>query len=170
MISPSGSIYKAFINALSGLVYKSNTIPVYSYPPQNAPNFYIQLGTITTVEEGCKDLFGHEVTMDIQVITQYDGNYATPVDAEGIASLITQALKPTTTSVVNDIEDFKMIWLVLENGFNDGGLFETNRSNRRILQWRFYLDQNPLLDWILIDGSWSDSGIWIDSATWNDGV
>jgi len=28
----------------------------------------------------------------------------------------------------------------------------------------------PVVEWILEDGTWNDSGVWVDSDTWNDGI
>jgi hypothetical protein len=168
MINPKGKIYEAFVTALSGITYQSNPVPVYTFPaPGNIP-FYIQLGSITTVEEGCVDLFGHECTIDIQIISQYDGNYGTPLDSEAISDIVTQTLKATETSTV-DIQEFDMVYIVLDNGFNDSGLNPSNRGYRTINQYRFLILEVPdPTIWILADGTWNDSGVWVDSAVWID--
>ena len=169
-INPKGRIYKAFKSVLDGIGYQGNTLPVVRYPGKNIGNFYIQLGEITTVEEGCKDLFGHECTIDIQIICNYDGNYGTPLDAETISNTVTALLKATTTSVI-PIDEFNMVYIVLDSGINDGGLFPTNRNYRVINNYRFYIEEKiPDGVWILEDGTWNDSGVWIDTALWNDGI
>jgi len=168
MINPRNRIYQAFKTALDGIVYNSNSIPVYSFPaPGNIP-FYIQLGTISTVEEGCKDLFGHECTIDIQVIDQRQGNYGSPKQAEEISNFVIQRLKETTTSV-KSIPDFNMVYIVLDNSFEDPMIFDTSRGYRGIQQFRFYIEEVKVLgDWILDTGFWNDAGIWKDTSNWID--
>ena len=168
MLNPSLNIIKGFISALSGISYGGNTIPVYMIPPQNPDDLYIQIGTVTTVEAGCKDLFGHECTIDIQVIDLGKRNYQSPKRAEEVSSLVLQALKPDVISTVS-LDEFDMIYLILDNSFNDAGLFESDRSYRRILQYRFLANEKVISgDWILATGFWDDFGVWIDTETWND--
>ena len=141
MRNPSGNILTGFVTALNSIVYETNTIPVYTQPPLSAPNFYIQLGNVTETTKGCKDTFGYTGTLDVQIICQYSGGYSTPIDAEAITELITETLKPTPTSTPT-IPNFKMVWMTLDSTLNDGGLFETNKTYRRILNWRFEIDEN----------------------------
>lgn len=171
MINPKNRIYKAFATALSGVTHNGDAIPIVTFPPPGKIPFYVQLGTITTVEEGCKDLFGHECTIDIQVISQYEGNYASPLSAEDIADQVTQLLKAETTSTLS-IDDFDMVYIVLDNGFNDeGDIFATNRSYRTINQYRFLINEvveTPVSDWILFNGFWNQPLYWINDAYWID--
>ena len=169
MLNQSADIYKSFVTALSGITYDGNSIPVYSIsPPKNPGAIFIQLGTITTVEEGCKDLFGHECTMDIQVIDESNRNYTSPKVAEEIAGTIQTTLTPYVTSVVS-MTDFDMIYITLDNAFNDGGLFESDRSYRKIMQWRFLINEQPeFSNWILSTGNWRDIALWIDTEVWID--
>ena len=168
MINPKNRIYKSFISALSGISYNGGTLDVVSFLGKGKTPFYIQLGTITTVEEGCKDVFGHECTIDIQIICQYDGNYASPLDGENISDIVTEKLRLITAGVV-PIVDFDMVYLNLDNSFNDAGLFETERSYRIVSQYRFLIMQNlDSVPWILETGVWNDSGVWKDSSVWID--
>ena len=169
MLNQSADIYKSFVTALSGITYDGNSIPVYSIsPPKNPGAIFIQLGTITTVEEGCKDLFGHECTMDIQVIDESNRNYTSPKVAEEVSGEIQTALKTNVLNVVT-MTNFNMIYLVLDNAFNDGGLFESDRSYRKIMQFRFMIEEiASVSNWILTTGFWNDSGVWIDDAVWID--
>jgi hypothetical protein len=168
MINPKNRIYKAFLSALSGINYNGGTLDVVTFLGKGKTPFYIQLGNITTIEEGCKDVFGHECTIDIQIICQYDGNYATPLDGENISDIVTDRLRLTTAGVLA-IEDFDMIHISLENSFNDAGLFETERSYRVVSQYRFMLmETGAIAAWILDTGFWNDSGVWKDSSVWID--
>lgn len=168
MINPKGRIYKAFKAALDGITYNGITLDVVSYLGKGKTPFYIQMGTITTTDASCKDLFGNECTIDIQVIAQYDGNWASPKDTELIAEDVTNRLNAITTAVI-PIDDFDMTYIVLDNGFNDSGQFETERTYRTINQYRFMLFEKVQLgDWILENCFWNDSGIWDDSAFWCD--
>ncbi len=169
MLNQRINILQGFISALSGLTYDGNPIPVYKIPPKNPDDLYIQLGTITTVQAGCKDLFGHECTLDIQVIDLGRNNYQSPERAEEVTSLVFSALQPNTQSVVS-MSEFDMIYLKLENSFDDSGMFETDTSYRCILQYRFLANEKTGLceDWILRTGLWDDSGVWGDSCIWID--
>ena len=168
MVNQAADIYKSFVTALNSIVYNANTIPVYSVsPPKNPGAIFIQLGTITTVQEGCKDLFGHECTMDIQIIDESSRNYSSPKIAEEVAGLVQEALLANVLSVVT-MSNFDMIYLRLDNAFNDAGLFDTDRSYRRILQFRFMIDEKTTDVWILATGFWNDAGKWDDSSLWID--
>lgn len=168
MINPKLRIYKSFVAALQGITHNSNPVPVYSYPALGAGELYILVGNITTVEEGCKQLFGHECTIDIQVISNYTGNYGTPLDGEEVADQVTQKLKTFSLSTL-PIDEFNMVYILLDNGFNDGGLFDTDRTYRTINQYRFYIEEtSEPCEWILANGVWNDSGCWNDAAVWID--
>ena len=169
MKSPRKAIIKGFYNALSNITYAGQLVPVYSASPLKAPNNpYIQIGSVTTVEEGCKDLFGHACTIDIQVIDSSRDNYATPRAVEEITELVMQTLKPLVLSVV-ELSDFYMINLVLTNTIQDPNIFETAMGYRNIMQWSFdvYELQGEAI-WLLLDGIWNDSGVWVDSEYWYD--
>ena len=119
MQNQAADIYKSFVTALSSITYSGVSIPIYSVsPPKNPGATYIQLGTITTIQSGCKDLFGHDCTMDIQIIDNSMYNYTSPKVAEEIAGEVETALQALVTSVVT-MTNFDMIYLVLENSFND---------------------------------------------------
>ena len=169
MINPKLRIYKAFYAALQGITHNGIPVPVYSYPAMGEGELYILIGNITTVEEGTKDLFGHECTIDVQVVCNYKGNYGSPLDAEQVADQVTVKLKELSLSVL-PINDFDMIYIVLDNGFNDGGLFDTDRSYRTINQYRFCLmELKDGCTWILETGFWVDlNTCWQDEAVWVD--
>jgi len=166
MINPKARIYKAFKAALDGIVYDGITLDVVSFLGKGTTPIYIQMGNITTVEEGCIDLFGNECTIDIQIISQPFGNYTSPKPAEDVSDLVIQTLQATTTSVI-PVDDLDMIYLKLENGFTDSGLTETERTYRVVNQYRFLLLESgepPV--WLLENGYWDTAGKWIGSAFW----
>ena len=166
MIEPKSRILKAFVSALSGV-----GAPVYKFPPKNAPNLYVQLGNITTVADGCKDLFGNECTIDVQVISKTSGSYATPATLATTSQNVLNALQATTTSVI-PVDDFDMIYIFLDNSFDDTGLFESDRTYRNTMQFRFQINQisqvSPCENWILFDGNWNDNKFWSDTCVWVD--
>lgn len=162
------SIIKGFYSALSSITYNATAVPVFSATPTQAPNSpYIQIGSITSNEEGCKDTFGHACTIDIQVIDNTSDNYTTPRRVEEITDEVTEALKPTVTSVVS-LVDFDMINLVLTNTINDHDLLETRAARRNILTWSFdvYQDMDTGVAWLLANDYWDDAGFWVDAETW----
>ena len=168
MINPKNRIYKAFKAVLDGIVYDGNTLDVVSFLGKGTTPLYIQMGNITTVEEGCIDLFGNECTIDIQIISQPFGNYTSPKAAEDVSDIVISRLQATTTGVI-PIDDMYMVYLTLENGFTDSGLTPSERSYRVINQYRFLLLEIPIEgDWILQSGFWNDLGVWKDSAAWID--
>ena len=166
MIEPKSRILKAFVSALSGV-----GAPVYKFPPKNAPNLYVQLGTITTTADGCKDLFGNECTIDIQVISKTPGSYSTPESLEEVSQNVLNLIQATTTSVI-EVDDFDMIYIFLDNSFDDSGLFESDRTYRNVFQFRFQINEKigdtPCGDWILFNGKWNDDKFWRDTCTWVD--
>ena len=165
-INPSKRIIKAFVAALQGITYNAAAVPVYMLPTKNAPNFYIQLGSITASNEGCKDLFGYECTIDVQVISLYDGSYAKPDDSEGISDTVLNNILALPTSTVS-IDNFDMIWMKLDNMFNDPGLFETDRTYRDIMQFRFLINEiRPDRGWLLLNNYWDIEEAWIEDAFW----
>ena len=168
MINPKNRIYKAFKSVLDGIVYDGNTLDVVSFMGKGTTPIYIQMGSITTVEEGCIDLFGNECTIDIQIISQPFGNYTSPKPAEDVSDIVINRLQATTTGVI-PIDDFNMVYLTLENGFTDDGLTPSERNYRVINQYRFLLlEIAEPCEWILAGGVWNDSGCWDDSAAWID--
>ena len=168
MINPKARIYKAFKAALDGIVYDGNVLDVVSFLGKGTTPIYIQMGNITTVEEGCIDLFGNECTIDIQIISQPFGNYTSPKPAEDVSDLVIQTLQATTTSVI-PVDGLQMVYLTLENGFTDSGLTETERAYRVVNQYRFLLlELTEPCEWILAQGVWNDSGCWDDTAVWID--
>ena len=165
-INPSKRIIKAFVAALQGITHNAASVPVYMFPPKNAPKFYIQLGNVTASQEGCKDLFGHECTLDVQVISMYDGSYATPEDSEEISDTVLTNILALPTSTIS-VDNFDMIWLTLDNMFNDQGLFETDRTYRDVMQFRFLINEiTGDKPWLLLDNYWDTNGAWVDSAFW----
>ena len=167
MLSASSDIIKSFVSALSSITYEGESVPVYVNPPKGVGGLYIQLGTVTTVEEGCKDLFGHECTIDVQVIDTGARNYSTPKRVEEVSQVVSITLKPDELSTVS-MSNFDMIYLTLDNSFNDQGLFSSDRAYRKIMQFRFMVMENDGGDWILSNGIWTDGGVWIDTAVWID--
>lgn len=168
MINPKSRIYKAFKAVLDGIVYDGNTLDVVSFLGKGTTPLYIQMGNITTVEEGCIDLFGNECTIDIQIISQPFGNYTSLKAAEDVSDIVINRLQATTTGVI-PVDDMDMVYLTLENGFTDSGLTPSERSYRVINQYRFLLLEIPYeADWILQTGFWNDLGVWKDSSTWID--
>jgi hypothetical protein len=169
MLNPRADIIKSFGAALSGLTYDGSTVPVYGTSPQKAPaTIYIQLGSVITTETGCKDGFGHECTMDIQIIDNSRANRATQKNIEEVTTLVLNTIKSTTTSVVS-MTDFEMIWLTLSNSINDVQLFDTSYAPRNILQFSFEINEtrdNPCLTSIWYSGTWAADGIWLPNCTW----
>ena len=169
MLNPRADIIKSFGAALSGLSYDGNTIPVYASTPQKAPDsLYIFIGTVTTNETGCKDVFGHDGSIDIQIIDNSKRNYATPEDIEEVTTLVLDTIKSTTTSVVS-MTNHEMIWLTLANTLNDVTLFDTSYAPRNILTFNFEITEtlaDPCANWIMANDYWNDSGYWLTNCTW----
>ncbi len=168
MINPRPAIIKGLATALDGLVYDSQEVPVYSASPLKATaKPYIQLGTLTVVEGGCKQGFGHSCTIDIQVIDNTANNRVSPKATEEITSLVLTALRPTKLNVIS-LSEFAMINLTMSNSFQDMGMFETDRYYRNVLQFTFEVYEVSVSNWILATGNWNDSGLWIDTEVWID--
>lgn len=169
MRNPRYDIYKSFGAALQGITLGGNAIPVYSISPQKAPEgIYIVLGSITTNQEGCKQNFGHECTMDIQVIDNTRKNYITPKNIEEVTTNVMANIFPKTTSVLA-LDNFDMTWLTITNSFNDSGMFEDGRGSRNVVQFSFEVFEKTVFDvWILETNFWNDMGRWDDFSSWND--
>lgn len=171
MQNPRSDILKSFGAALSGnITYNSTEIPVYGTSPEKAPDtLYIQLGTITTNEAGCKDGFGHECTIDIQIIDNSRANYSSQKAIEDVTALVLNEIKPTVTSVVS-MSFHSMTWLTLSNSFNDVSLFETSYAPRNILQFSFEIYETAdCSNSIWASGTWLSSGIWKSNCVWISG-
>ena len=167
MNNPVGDTIEAFIKALDSIVYLGDTITAYSIPPNGQLGNYIEVHTPTTTELGCKTIIGHEATIQVDIITQFAGNFGTPKVAEDITNLVVNAIRPKPGSVLT-VNNFDMITLMLTNSISDTELFGTNRSYRKILTWTFLIDDPTGLPWILDLGTWNDGGIWKDTSVWID--
>lgn len=166
MKNPRTDIIKGFASALGSIEYNSTAVPVFSASPvKNTDVPYIQLGSINTIEEGCKDTFGHACTIDIQVIDTSAKNRRSPKVVEEITQLVQTALKPTVTSTIA-LDNFDMINLVLTNTIQDPNIFETSNASRTIMQWSFDVYERPEFVWLLENNYWNDEGFWVDTATW----
>lgn len=169
MKNPRYDIYKSFGAALQGITQGGQAVNVYANSPQKEPQgIYILIGTITTVQDGTKQEFGHDCTIDIQVIDNSRANYITPLAIENVTTSVMEALMPTTLGTVL-MDDFYMVWMRLTNTFSDSGLFDDGHGTRNILQYAFEIYEKQLTGiWLLITGFWDDNGIWDDTANWID--
>lgn len=168
MKNPAGKTIEAFVTALSSIVYNATPIPVYSIPPDGELGNYIVVREPTNTELGCKIIIGHDATIQVDIITAFQGNFGTPLPAEEITDLVTEAIKPNPGHVLT-VENFEMITLTLGNSIPDSNLFGDNRSYRRVLTWNFIIDEDNVPVWILELGNWNDGGIWDDNDVWKDG-
>lgn len=167
MINPVANTIETFRNALSGIVFESKAVNVYTVPPDGELGNHIIIREPTTVEQGCKSIIGHDATIQIDVITPFAGNFGSPLPMETITSFVLQAIKPGTGNVLT-VVDFDMITLMLTNSITDRNFFPTNRGLRKILTWSFIIDEGVVIPWILDTGFWNDSGIWKDTSVWID--
>ena len=163
------AIIKGFASALTGLTYNNKSVPVYTGSPLKAPTKpYIQLGSLNTNEEGCKDMFGHACSYDVQIIDNSNKNFVSPKACEEITDLVLAAIKPSFLSVVTLADPFEMTNLTLSNSFQDSGIFETDRYYRNILQFSFDVHEVLQAVWIMAEGVWNNSGVWVDTEVWID--
>lgn len=100
MKDPSDSLLTKIYTALNGLVtYNAVTIPVYTVPVNDddrTADHYIRIDTLRLIEDGAKDRFISEGTVDIYIYSFFTGRgIGSKLPVDTISSSVAQLLDTT---------------------------------------------------------------------------
>jgi len=115
---PDGMLREAYITQLSGNVLDSGgqPVPVFDLVPTNIRFPYIRVSQVSAVDDSCMDAFGTNTLMDINVFTQFDGDFGGTEVGERLATQITQRIIVGDQPEVLDLSpDFKCVLSILNN-------------------------------------------------------
>ena len=169
MKNPRIDILKAYLTALNGITYNGQPVKVYTIPPKGMLNPYIMLTNLVGNNYDDMFTFSHSFDIDVEVITQFSGNWGAPDAAEEITNSVCEALLPTRTSVL-PLLNFKMVTMYHSNQIDDQTFFDSNRGYRVTTTFTMVLDEvKDFGDCWLASGVWSSSGIWGSECVWNSG-
>ncbi len=135
-------ILEAFVTLLDGnLTSDGVDYPVYSVMPATKQDFYVLLGSFTSVEDDTKDRFMANVTLDVQIVGRFDKRTYSRKEIGIIVNSLKTLVKPTTTSSLDLSPDFNNTILMVDNESTDTSLFDTDKVYRHILRYRMIIEE-----------------------------
>ena len=141
MKDPSDSIRDWLYTKLYTKVsYLTAVIPFYSMPPKDAAMPYIAVGEhMMTGEQGTKDAYITEHSVDIEIWTSFEGNDASYVMANTIADSVIQILRTRTKQTITG---YNVIRVLVDNMITDRFLMETNIIIYKSINIRLLMEEN----------------------------
>lgn len=119
MRNPVNAIKTAVYSKLNGNIsFSGGNVPVYSKVPKGTTGYYIILGQHTAIPDNCKGAFGNEVTLLIDIITEFLDGKGSDKPVNDIADSIMNALITNDRTQIIDLSPTHNCVAVQLDSFN----------------------------------------------------
>jgi hypothetical protein len=135
------SLRKAYYAKLNGAVtLNAVAVPTYDNIPDDATHPYIQISSVSVVDESTKTNFNSNCVVTVQVFTGTDGTNYSKADADNISNQVMQLLL-NRSSLPDASSDFKVITNSLESTGYLESQFDGFYEVRKVIRIRNIVEQ-----------------------------